>query len=66
MKINFSYNKYHALGERLRKEHISRDTYASLMYEKFRIRQYKDMNELERDLVDYGNTSEQIVEKINL
>lgn len=64
MKINFSYTKYHALNERLRKEHISRDTYASLMYEKFRIREYKDINELQRDLTNYGNSTEQIEEKI--
>ena len=64
MRMNFSYTKYHALNERLKKEHISRDTYASLMYEKFRIREYKDINELQRDLTDYGNTSEQIAEKI--
>ena len=58
--MNFSYNKYYELGERLKKQHISRDTYASSIYEKFNIREYKNMNELRRDMIEYGRTEEQI------
>lgn len=62
--MNFSYNKYHELGERLRKQHITRDAYATSIYEKFNIRQYKDMEELTRDMITYGRNKEQIAEII--
>ena len=62
--MNFSYNKYHELGERLRKQHITREEYATSIYEKFNIRQYKDMNELTSDMITYGRNKEQIAEII--
>lgn len=58
--MSFSYNKYHELGERLKKEHISREEYAKSIYEKFNIRQYSNMNELTRDMIEYGRDKDQI------
>ena len=58
--MSFSYSKYHDLGERLKKQHITRDEYASSIYEKFNIREYKNMTELKQDMTDYGRTTEQI------
>ena len=58
--MSFSYNKYYELGERLKKQHITRDEYASSIYEKFHIREYKNMTELTQDMIDYGRTKEEI------
>lgn len=58
--MTFSYNKYYELGERLKKQHITREEYATHIYEKFNIRQYGTTAELIRDMQDYGRTKEEI------
>lgn len=59
MKINYSYRKYKENYERIKKQHTTMDLYASGIYEKYNIRQYKNKNEFIRDMFEHGYTNEE-------
>lgn len=58
--IEYSYAKYKKHAELLRQRHTTVEAYKDTIYKTFNIRQYSNLNELERDMVDYGYNKEQI------
>lgn len=58
--MNYSPAKERELVKRLYKIGGTQEKYKEDVYRRFNIRQYKNMEELRRDMIDYGYTTEQI------
>lgn len=58
--IEYSISKEREWVKKLYQQKITQESYKDYVYKLFNIRQYKNMDELRRDMIDYGYSKEQI------